>query len=96
MKQITKIFLLAGLFLTNHLDAQNLVIEKVLGEASVSFADEILTVSTGKVDRSWKLTSTGFQTVSFKNTGTGKEWAVLDPVHSSDWNLPKRIENGTI
>jgi hypothetical protein len=95
MKHIFNIFLLIGLLLTNHLDAQNLAIEKMLGKASVSFADEILMVSTGKVERSWKLTNTGFQTVSFKNISTGNEWAVKDPVHSSDWNLPKRIENGT-
>jgi hypothetical protein len=65
---------------------------KKLGNASVSFHDNKLTVSTGKVEREWLWSGTGFQTISYRNLKSGKQWSQLKPAHSSDWGLPKRIE----
>lgn len=47
------------------------------------------------MQRTWILTKTGFQTTSFKNLQSGKEWCGKESVYSSDWGLPKRIENDT-
>ena len=73
----------------------NETINKKLGDAAVSYDEDVLTVTTGKVKRTWLLTETGFQTVSYKNLESGKEWCKIKSIHSSDWNLPMRIENGT-
>lgn len=93
--KLKNIFLLVlGMLLSVFSWAQT-SIEKKLGNSSVSFSQEALFVSTGKVQRQWILTETGFQTVSYKNLESGKEWCGLESVHSADWDLPKRIDNDT-
>ncbi len=64
---------------------------KTFKNAKFSFYENILTVSTGKVQRQWKWTGHGFLTISYKNLTTGKEWAVVSPDHTADWDLPKKI-----
>ncbi|MDB4582013.1 hypothetical protein N9164_02555, partial [Draconibacterium sp.] len=95
MKPKLILLLFFGLIFSFSSIAQNNHLNKILGVSSVSFSENKLTVSTGKVQRQWLLTETGFQTQSFKNLQSGKEWCGLESVHSSDWNLPKRIENDT-
>ena len=63
----------------------------VLKNANFSFSENILTVSTGKVQRQWKWTGNGFLTTSLINLGSGKEWAATIPDHTSDWDLPTKI-----
>jgi hypothetical protein len=82
-----------GLFFIINVSAQNLKVNKTLGNSSVTFTENKLTVSTGKVQRVWVLTKTGFQTQSFKNLKSGKEWCGKEPIYTADWNLPKRIDN---
>ena len=64
---------------------------KVLDNAEFSFSENILTVSTGRVQRQWKWTGNGFLTTSFKNLSSGKEWASSFPDHTADWDLPAKI-----
>ena len=51
----------------------NETINRKLGDAAVSYDEDVLTVTTGKVKRTWQLTETGFQTVSYKSLESGKE-----------------------
>jgi len=83
------------LFCAGTLFANPTGLKKTLSNASVRYMAPNLTVSTGKVERSWKLTETGFQTISYRNLQSDKEWCGKVPVYSSDWDLPKRIENGS-
>ena len=87
------IFLIAGLLISYSSVAEKFSIYETLDSASVLFQDGKLAISTGKVYREWLWTGTGFQTISFKNIDSEKEWCGLKSVHSSDWNLPKRIDN---
>lgn len=89
------LFLFIGMILSINLMARPKEIADQLENASVVFKQNTLTVSTGKVQRQWQLTKTGFQTTGYKNLGTGKEWCGKKATYDSDWNLPKRIENGT-
>jgi len=68
------------------------VIVKSLKNAHVKFSDGQLTVSTGKVQRQWNWSGTGFQTVSFKNIQSGKEWCQKNSARLCDWSLPSKIE----
>ncbi|WP_347840596.1 hypothetical protein [uncultured Draconibacterium sp.] len=95
MKQTFNILLIWVLMMMNNVLAQDFSVDKRLNKASVLFSNGILKISTGRIERTWKLSETGFQTISFKNLESGKEWAKKEPVYSSDWNLPKRIKNGT-
>lgn len=98
-KQISSSKLYALLFLIfifqSEIFAQNISIKKEYENSIVVFQKNKLTVSTGKVQRTWQLTETGFQTVSYKNLVSGKEWCEKKPIYTADWNLPKRIENVT-
>lgn len=85
----------ACVFLSTAIYATPNNVDQKLNEASVSFTNKTLVVSTGKVKRTWQLTETGFQTVSYKNSETGKEWCGKKSVYASDWNLPNRIDNET-
>lgn len=75
--------------------SEKLYFSKKSGHASATFKDNKLTVSTGKVHREWMWNSAGFQTVSYKNLSSGKEWSQLKSTYSADWGLPKRIEKDT-
>ncbi|WP_372774711.1 hypothetical protein [Mangrovibacterium sp.] len=61
------------------------VIQEKLGSATVSFSNNKLVVSTGKVERTWKVTSSGLVTTDLKNLETGKQW-VNSPAIKCDWN----------
>lgn len=88
-----KFFSLLILLLVMTLQVSTQSIEQSLGKASVVFKNDQLTVSTGNVERQWFWTGHGFQTISFKNLHTGKEWCKQPSAFMADWNLPKRINN---
>jgi len=60
-------------------------IHEKFGSAAVSFVNDELTVSTGKVERTWKVTSSGLVTTGLKNIETGKQW-VTTKSRISDWS----------
>jgi len=63
--------------------------------STVVFKDNKLTVSTGKIERTWKLTENGLQTISIKNQLTGEEYAKIDNKYNCDWDLPGAINDTT-
>ena len=95
MKLVMLIGLIILTFLTELQAINNLNLQAHLGNASVTFLNNRLTVSTGKISSEWVWSGTGFQTVSFINLKSGKEWSQLKHAYSSDWGLPKRIDNDT-
>lgn len=64
-------------------------------EASFSFSKDLITVSTGVVERKWEWTGEGFVTTGYRHLLSGREWALLVPEHSCDWDLPSKTGNGT-
>ncbi len=68
---------------------------KTLKNAEYSFSENILSASTGKVQRQWKWTGNGLQTISIKNQLTGIEYAKINNKHSCDWDLPGAINDTT-
>lgn len=66
-----------------------------LNQASVITSGEVLTVSTGKVERSWRFTGKGLVTIGLKDITSGRQWCTKDPAFSSDWWLPGLIEDST-
>ncbi len=68
---------------------------KSLESARVVFKGDMLSVSTGKVDRIWEWTGVGFRTVRFWNSASGKEWCQAPPSHKCDWDLPTKIGDDT-
>ncbi|WP_289062186.1 hypothetical protein [uncultured Zobellia sp.] len=67
----------------------------ILHGAKATFKNKVLRVTTGKVERTWEWSGSGFKTISFKNTRSGKEWCMEKSPYDSDWNLPTKIENAS-
>lgn len=63
--------------------------------AKVILNDHQITVSTGKIERSWVLTANGLQTISIKNQQSGKEYGNINGKYFCDWNLPGAINDST-
>lgn len=55
----------------------------------------VLVVSTGKVERVWKLTKNGFVTESIKNLITGKVWTNPKSTQSCDWQYNGLVDEST-
>lgn len=91
MKKLINAILFYVLF-THLVFGQN---KAVLENEKFSFLENILTVSTGKIQRQWKWTGNGFLTTSFINQGSGKEWATSITEHTADWDLPTKIGEGS-
>ena len=85
-KTITSI--LFSLLISGLADGQQ---SKTLKNAEFSFQENILTVSTGKVQRVWKWTGGGFLTISYKNLISNKQWAGAKTDYTADWDLPTKI-----
>ncbi len=85
----------SGCILTYDSYASSLDFSKSMGNASAKYSKNKLVVSTGRVQREWVWSGTGFQTVGFKELNSGKEWCQLKSAYSSDWGLPTRIENNS-
>jgi len=63
--------------------------------AKVIFRDDQLTVSTGKIERSWKLTRSGLQTISIRDLQADREYGKIDSRYQCDWDLPGAINDST-
>ena len=67
-----------------------------LETANITFENNIITSLTGKMERVWKWTGNGFQTISLKVQITGKEYAGINSTFSCDWNLPDAINDDRV
>lgn len=56
-----------------------------LGNASVRSENDLLIVSTGEVERRWRLTNVGLVTISMRDLRTNREWANQVPQVDCDW-----------
>lgn len=90
-------FLLILLMCSAGLSAKHLVPDKTVTfkNAKVIFNDDQLTVSNGKIERIWKWTGKGLQTVSIKNQKSGKEHGKIESKYLCDWDLPGAINDDT-
>ena len=61
--------------------------------AKATYKDNKINVCTGKVERTWKWTGKGFQTVSIKNQTTGVTYGQIGGGGLCDWDLPGSIDN---
>ena len=79
------------------LSANHLVPDKTVTfkNAKVIFKDDQITVSTGKIERIWKWTGRGLQTVSIKNQHSGKEYGKIESKYLCDWDLPGAINDSS-
>lgn len=66
---------------------------KKLGNAHFRFTDSTITVSTGKVERQWSWTGSGFLTTKYKNLVSGKSWVSAGNRYTEQ--SAKRIKLGT-
>ncbi len=82
--------LLFTVFLGTGLARAEVQSKGAFGEASMAFDGKILKVSTGRVEREWKLTNQGFATVDVKDLLTQKVFGD-QPVGTCDWSLPGMV-----
>ena len=70
------------------------------GNAIFQFSDSTISVSTGKVERKWSWTGSGFVTSSYKNLISGKEWVGKNDKHTNQSveriKKRKRHKTGTL
>jgi hypothetical protein len=85
--------LLVLLVITLECTRANFGQEHKLGNASFQFSDSTITVATGKVERKWSWTGSGFVTTSYKNLVSGKEW--VNPKERYTNQEKMRIRLGT-
>jgi len=93
MKYLAEFAALSILLTSANIFAGDLSVD--LQEANVTYKDNTITATTGKVERTWEWTGSGFQTVSYKELSSGYEWCRAPLSHSADWDLPTRIGNDT-
>lgn len=86
----TLISILFIVIFTQHGFAQNSMFS---GNAKFQFSDSTITVSTGKVERKWVWTGSGFVTSSYKNLISGKEWVGKNDKYTNQ--SEERIKVGT-
>jgi len=65
-----------------------------LGPASIRFDGEVLTASTGEIERQWQWTGRGFATASLRRLATERNWVPGLPAHACDW-IPPGCETGS-
>ena len=64
---------------------------QTLGKASVQVKENDLTVSTGRMSRTWTWNKHGLLTISLKDLASGRDYAVKAPTRQCDWDLPGAI-----
>lgn len=67
----------------------------VFKNAKVILSNSQISVSTGKIERTWKWTGNGLETVSIRNQQSGKEYAKTERKYHCDWDLPGAISDTT-
>ncbi len=69
-----------------------------LDQAQADFYGNVLQVSTGVVQRQWRLLTAGLNTQSYVDLRTGREWIipVADPRPHPDWRLTLMAEPHTV
>lgn len=63
--------------------------------AKVELKQNQIIASTGKLERTWKWTNSGLQTISLKDILRKKEYAQISPKVKSDWSLPGAISDSS-
>jgi len=63
--------------------------------STVSFTNGILTVSTGAIERQWKLTSVGLKTIAIRNLKNGKIWSSDAKTFDCDWSYNSLVSETT-
>lgn len=94
---LKKSLLLILLYCSFNANAGSSVVNKDIEykTARITFENNIIKVSSGKIERIWQWTGKGFQTVSIKDQLTGKEYVDIDSKYSCDWDLPGAINYDT-
>ncbi|SMO69589.1 alpha-amylase family protein [Solitalea koreensis] len=67
----------------------------ILKNAKVILSQNKIIASTGKIERVWKWTGNGLQTISLKDLLYNKEYAKISPKLRSDWSLPGAISDSS-
>lgn len=63
--------------------------------AAVSFKNDRLIVSTGKIERTWIWTGWGLKTVSIRDQISDREYGKIIGKYQSDWDLPGAISDSS-
>ena len=63
--------------------------------ARVVYRNNKISVSTGRIERTWEWTGNGLLTTSIKNQVTGKEYAKRYGRFRCDWDLPGAINDSS-
>ena len=96
-----KTHLLAALWLGAHAAAladgaaAGLTARAQLGAARATVQDGVLSVTTGAMERVWTWTGKGWLTRSVRDAATNQTYAVNQPAHACDWDLPGLIDDRT-
>lgn len=63
-------------------------IRHTLGNASATFEDQKLSITTGMITRTWQWSGHGLLTTSITRDATGHTWCHDQTTHHADWQLP--------
>jgi hypothetical protein len=63
-------------------------------QARVRTEGDLLIVSSGKVEQTWRWTGHGLVTVGLRDVVSGCEWCTREPAVRSDWRFQGLIEDG--
>ncbi|SDD05342.1 alpha-galactosidase [Niabella drilacis] len=66
-----------------------------LQQARVTLKRGNIIVSTGRVERTWRWSGTGWQTVGLRSLSSGREYAKPVAAAKCDWNLPGAITDSS-
>ncbi len=63
-------------------------LDETFGRSFARTDDNILIVSTGKIEQQWRLTDRGLSTIHLKDLINGQEWIRFYDEKLCDWNIP--------
>ncbi len=67
-------------------------LDRSLGAATAAVEGDRLIVSTGRIQRTWRLTGRGLATVGLTDLRSGRRWADAAATADADWSFPGFIE----
>ena len=67
-----------------------------LGAAKVILKNRQIMASSGRIERTWKWTGSGFQTISLKDLRHGKQYAESPSKLRCDWSLPGAVSDTSL